>query len=107
MPENTSTIIDLIEMYAGSAGTNNSSISKKLIKQVMNLKLRDFANRTFQSENLATLTTGDDDGDGVVDQEYELPQSVMHLNKVNVDGTVAVKIRFEDVDKLKERADVD
>ncbi|MCK5020204.1 MAG: hypothetical protein KAS32_24410, partial [Candidatus Peribacteraceae bacterium] len=61
----------------------------------------------FQSESKATLTTGDDDGDGAVDQEYELPQSLMYINKVNVDGTVGVKITFEDVDKLKERADVD
>jgi len=106
MPDNVGEIIDLIEMYAGNAGVNGEGISKDLMKKMINFKLRDFANRTFQSENKVTLTTGDDDGDGLVDQEYELPQGVIHTRKVNVDGTIAVKIVFEDVDKFKERANV-
>lgn len=96
MPFNRKTLRDLIELYAGQGGVSRDRIPPKLINRVIDMKLQEFGRRTGILSSMSSFTT-----DGT-NSEYELAGDVTHITKVNFDGAVAHKIRFEDVDKLAE-----
>ena len=46
MPLNVGRLADLMELYAGRGGVNRDKIPRKLLKEVINFKLKEFARRT-------------------------------------------------------------
>jgi len=98
---NVGHIIDQIQTYAGKSGTNRDAVNEKLIIDLINQKTKEWARKTKFQALKATITTADEDGDGSIDQEYELPPDVIQITKVNYDSYEAHKISFEDVDRMK------
>lgn len=97
---NTGHVIDLIQMYAGMAGVNRENVNETLIVDLINLKLKEFVRRTGASQSKTSITTADEDGDGVIDREYELPTDLYRALKVNLDSHETHKITFEEVDRM-------
>lgn len=96
MPFSVGVVRDLVEMYAGSGGVNRDRIPPKLIHQIINFKLQEFSRRTgILSSKITRVTVASQ-------QEYELGPDVLHITKVNFDGSIAHKIRFEQVDQIAE-----
>lgn len=95
MAFNTGTIADLMELYAGQAGVNRDKIPRKLLRQIINLKLKEFARRSGVLSSKNTIVSIANK------QEYEMTPDVIHVTKVNFDGSIAHKIRFEEVDEIK------
>lgn len=94
MPFNVGTIRDLVELYAGQGGVNRERIPPKLVHRVINFKLQEFSRRTGALSSKITRKTVADQ------QEYELGPDVVHITKVNFDGSEAHKILFKDVDRI-------
>ncbi len=95
MAFNVGTISDLMELYAGQAGVNRDKIPRKLLRQVINFKLKEFASRSGILSSKNTIVS-------IADKlEYEMTPDVIHVTKVNFDGSIAHKIVWEDVDEIK------
>jgi hypothetical protein len=91
---NVGRISDLIELYALSAGVAKDRINPVLIREIINLKLREFLSETSVLESSSTI-------DSVADQqEYELPEDCLNVKHVKVDGYRAYKINHNQVDEI-------
>ncbi len=95
MAFNVGTISDLMELYAGQAGVNRDKIPRKLLRQVINFKLQEFSSRSGVLSSKNTILSKANK------EEYEMTPDVVHVTKVNFDGSIAHKILFEDVDEIK------
>ncbi len=78
---------ELCELYVGK------DINPELFRELLNVKLREFANKTGILESSATLNSAADT------QEYELPADCLHVKDVIYDDYRAHKI---DLWKVKE-----
>lgn len=95
MPHNVGTLSDLIEVYAGQAGVNRSKINRRLIWDLINIKVKEFARRTGIQTSKATIET-------VADQaEYELGSDVGQVLYVDFDECRINKITHDTVRLLQ------
>lgn len=97
MPLNVGRLADLMELYAGRGGVNRDKIPRKLLKEVINFKLKEFARRTAVVSSKVTRSSIPGQA------EYEQVADALHITKVNYDGSIATKIRFEEVDVIKQK----
>lgn len=88
--------MDLIELYAGKAGVVDEAIPPRILLEVINSRLRNFASETKVSETYSVANTVANQ------QEYELPRDIVGITKVMFDDYKAYHIRFEDVEDLTE-----
>jgi hypothetical protein len=93
-------VTDLMEMYAGQAGVSRDDFSSVLAEDIINVKIDEFMRRSGLLQGKSTITTADEDGDGSIDQEYELPAGVSRVYLVHFDNYRINKIRFDDVSGL-------
>ena len=101
MPFNVGTIADMMEVYAGQAGVNRDSINRELLWQIINMKMKDYFNRTGISTTKTTTTTADVNGDGSINMEYELPANNLKVLYVDYNGLRIKKRNHSDVRILK------
>ena len=80
---------ELVELWVGK------DLNPELFRELLNIKLRDFCNRSGVLETSATLTSVADT------QEYELPSDCLHVKDVIYDSYRAHKINFWDVKEIK------
>jgi len=80
---------ELCELYVGK------DINPELFREVLNIKLRDFANKTGVLESMSSINSAADT------QEYELPSDCLHVKDVIYDNYRAFKIDFWKVQELK------
>lgn len=93
MSLNVGRFIDLIELYCRGVNPELAK-NKELIRDIMNIKLREFAHRTGILETKATISS-------VADQEeYELPADCLHVKDVIYDDHRAYKINHKQVKDL-------
>ena len=85
---------NLIELYCQGVDPLYSR-NHELIRDLINMKMREFANRTGILETSATISSVADQ------QEYELPADKLHITKVLYDDYLAKKITFGQVEILK------
>ena len=91
---NVGRITDMIELYALQAGAVKNRLNPVLIREIINLKLREFLSQTTVLESSSTI-------DSVADQqEYELPEDCINVKHVKVDGYRAYKINHNQVDEI-------
>jgi len=91
MPFNMERLTDLMEMQAGMAGVNKDRINPEFLRDIANLILRDFVEKTRCISTKAEI-------DSVADQqEYELPDDFLHMREVIFDDYRAHKITKENV----------
>ena len=96
MPLNVDRLSNLMELYAGKAGVTKDRIKPELIREIINLKMRDFASRTHVLESKSTVSSVADQ------QEYELPSDAVHIKECHVDGYRATKIIYEQEAEISE-----
>lgn len=90
-------LCDLIEIYARNVDPKLSG-NKELIRKIINMKLKEFSNRTGLLSSSATRLS-------IADQtEYELPEDCLHVTDVIFDDYRAYKIHFEDVKNMQDQA---
>jgi hypothetical protein len=92
---NVSRLQALMELYAGQAGVAKDRINPVLLREIINIKLKEFVNRTGLVSSKYTIHTEADKA------EYTLPSSVISVDEVHVDGYRAIKILFEQVAVLQ------
>jgi hypothetical protein len=87
MSLNVSKVHDLVELYAGKAGSDSTErVNPTLLREIINIKLRDFCAKTHCLEGSWTI-------DSVADQqEYELSDNVLDVRECHFDGYRAYKI---------------
>ena len=91
MPFNMERLTDIMEMHAGLAGVNKDRINPVFLRDIANLMLRDFVEKTRCISTKATI-------DSVADQqEYELPDDFLHMKDVVFDDYRANKITYDNV----------
>lgn len=89
---NVSKARELCELYVGR------DINPVLFWELLNMQLRDFADKTGVLESTATI-------DSVADtQEYQLPSDCLHVKEVIYDDFKAYKITYAQVQEIKEQA---
>ena len=97
MSLNIGAAVDLIELMCKGVDPKLSG-NHELVRQLMNMKLREFADRTGVLETQSTATSVADQ------QEYELPADKIHVKKVVFDDYKAHKITFDQVEELQGKA---
>jgi len=95
MALNTGTLLDMVELYVGKGGASRGKIPRKALREILNQKVKEFAARTAVASSMITRTTVSGQ------QEYELGADVLHITKVNYDGSRAHKITFAQVEEFK------
>lgn len=93
MSLNVGRAIDLIEYFCKNVDPEITS-NHELVRQILNMKLRDFADRTGILETKSTISSVADQ------QEYELPADCLHISKVVYDDYKAAKITFDQIEEL-------
>lgn len=97
MPFNAGKVCDLVEVMAGQVGVNRDKISRRLLWELLNLKIREIARRAGISESKSTIET-------VANQaEYELPTDVLHVKYVDFDSYRIHKATHEQVRYLQDQ----
>jgi len=89
--------VDTIELMVRNVDPNLSS-NPELIREILNNKLKEFAQRTGILETKATISSVADQ------QEYELPADCLHVSKVVFDDYKAYKIRFAQIEEMQGKA---
>jgi len=88
---------NLIELWCKGVDPQLSG-NHELIREIMNMKLRDFAHKTAVIESKATISS-------VASQtEYELPVDADHIKHVFYDDYEAEKITFLESKELASKA---
>lgn len=86
--------IDLVQLYVGQAGVSNESLNPVLLREMLNIKLREFIRETGILTSKWTLTS-------VASQmEYQLPAGCYSVTKCNFDSYEAHKTTFPAKDSL-------
>jgi len=91
MPFNMGSLTDLMEMQAGLAGVNKDRINPVFLRDIVNLMLRDFCEKTRCVSTKATINSVANQ------QEYELPDDFLHMKEVIFDDYRVDKITHENV----------
>ena len=94
---NAGDAVRLIELYARGADPKLTG-NHELVRQLLNEKLKDFAQKTGSWESSATISSVSGQ------QEYELPADKVHVSYVEYDSYEAHKITFQDSKSLKEQS---
>jgi hypothetical protein len=97
MAFNAGTLADLMELYSGKGGVNRDKIPRRLLRQIINMKLQEFARRSGCLSSKITRQTVADQ------QEYELGSDVVNVREVHFDNYLAYKIRFGDIIYLEDK----
>jgi len=94
MSLNVGVAVDLIEKMCSGVDPKLSG-NHELVRQLINMKLREFADQTGILETKATISSVADQ------QEYELPADCLHVSKVLYDDYKCDKINFDQVEDLQ------
>ncbi|MBU2249872.1 MAG: hypothetical protein KKD77_24210, partial [Gammaproteobacteria bacterium] len=94
MSLNVGKVCDLMELYAGQAGVAKDRLNRVLLREIINIKLRDFCRRTGILSSKWTISSV------ASQQEYQLPSDCIHVTKCNFDSYEAFKTMFEEVDEM-------
>ena len=86
--------VDLIELYCKGVDPLLSR-NHELVRQILNMKLREFADRTGILETKATISSV------ASQQEYQLPADCLHITNVIYDDYKAGKIIRKQVEELQ------
>ena len=88
-------MVDLIELMCRGVDPSLSS-NHELVRDIINLKLKDFAQRTGALETSATISS-------IASQkEYELPADKLHVKFVYYDDSEAKKITHKTALEMKQ-----
>lgn len=87
-------ICDLIELYVGKAGVDKDVLTRKLIREVINMRLKDFTDDSAVIEQSATFSTTSGT------REYQLGADKTHVKEVWFDGYKADKSTFDQLIEL-------
>ena len=89
--------VDAIELMCKGVDPMLAS-NHEFVREILNKKLAEFANRTGVLSSKATI-------DSVADQqEYELPSDCLHVSKVVFDDYKAHKITFAQIEEMQGQA---
>lgn len=94
MSLNIGKAVDLIELMCKNVDPLLSR-NHELVRQLINMKLREFADETGILETSATISSVADQ------QEYQLPADCLHVSKVKYDDYKIGKILFSQVEEMQ------